>query len=62
MRTLSFDEIYFSFCFIILNVRTKVPKVLNNRLGSSGLKENVLTFDFIWKIIILYDMIVLLRI
>ena len=53
-------EVYFSFCFVISIVRTKVSKVLNNstffswwqaftayRSASSGLKKNVFTFDFI---------------
>ena len=53
-------------------VRTKALKVLNNRKiisrwqaftayrsASSGLKENVFIFDFIWKIAILYNIIVL---
>ena len=64
----------FLILFVILNVRTKVPKLLNNRKfvywwqtftayrpTSSGLKENVLIFDFIWKIIILYKIIVSLE-
>ena len=32
------------------------------RSASSSLKENVLTFGFIWKVIILYNIIVLFRI
>ena len=61
----------FSFCFVLCIIRTNVPMVLCNRKylfrwqafaayrsASSGLKENDLIFDIIWKIVILYNIII----
>ena len=58
-------------CIYVYIIRTKVPMVLYNRKyllwwqviaayrsASSGLRKNVLTFDIIWNIVILYNIVV----
>ena len=47
MTTYVFLEVYVSFCFIILNVRTKGPKVLNNRkMGFHKNKNEMLKIKY----------------